>query len=93
MSQSERRRPPLKIDWPWLRQTPPGTWGRLPGVGLNWYHPVGTPTQCEVITVDLGHCAVTRFPKGKGRPYEHTIDAEDRAALRARCPNMLADRG
>ncbi len=80
----------LKIDWRWLRQTPPGTWGLLPREGLTWYHPHATPVQAEVVTVDLGSAAVTRLARGRQVPYEHGFDQADRAAIRRRCPDKLA---
>lgn len=43
-----------RIDWGWLKQTPPRSRGLIPGLGLRFTHLPASLMQCEQILVDNG---------------------------------------
>ena len=42
------------IPWSFLKQTPPGSKGLIPGVGMRYIHRPADGIRCEQIHVDVG---------------------------------------
>lgn len=82
------------LPWDWLKQTPTGSWGIIPGLGLRFYHVTPTAVQGRGIWVDNGDEWVTIRPTATSwtRPARLHLEARDRGAFRARCALHLAAR-
>lgn len=84
----------VRIDWAWLKQTPEGTWGLIPGVGLRFYHPHRSAVQCSAIYVDNGTECFSIQPRNGGKSWSRVATLgfceESREELRQRCPDRLA---
>lgn len=65
----------IKIDWAWLKETPPGSTGVVPGLGMRYEHRPGSSHVVEHIAILNGNSElrVQRAPRNKSgwsAPYE-----------------------
>jgi hypothetical protein len=76
-----------KVPWAWLKETPEGSRGIVPGLGMSYYHPRRDALRGAGIYLDNGDewIAVQRTGKGWTQPARINKEAEDTASFRARC--------
>ena len=76
-----------KIDWAWIKSTPPDSWGIVPGLGMTFFHRARTPVQCESCLLVDGDNALRTSRRGPkwSRVDLVPLGPVDRSDLRERC--------
>jgi hypothetical protein len=81
-----------KVPWAWLKETPEGSRGIVPGLGMSYYHPRRDALRAAGIYLDNGKewIAVQRTTKGWTQPARVNKEEGDTAEFRARCETKKA---